>query len=138
MARAFLIDTNVISELAVVTPNPGVVDFLLSHHTVFLSVMTLHEIEYGLQLLPSGNRQDSLRMKMKELMMHYAESIIPLQAEEMHQAASLRSMAKRQGRVLNLADALIAAIARHHGLTVVTRNVKDFSGLDVAVHNPWN
>ena len=50
----------------------------------------------------------------------------------------MRVQAQRAGRVLHLADALIAGTAMAHDLAVATRNVGDFEGLDVPVINPWN
>lgn len=46
-------------------------------------------------------------------------------------------MAAKEGRVLHLADALIAGTAAVHGLILVTRNVSDFDRLDLTIHNPW-
>ena len=57
---------------------------------------------------------------------------------EANQAALFRVQAKKQGRVIHLADALIAGTARVHDLLVVTRNVDDFLGIDVEVVNPWD
>ncbi len=63
--------------------------------------------------------------------------ILPIRRSEAAQAALLRAQSRRLGRVLHLADALIAGTANAHGLAVATRNAGDFDYLDVAVINPW-
>ena len=62
---------------------------------------------------------------------------MPVGRPEAQQAAMLRAQARRSGRVLHLADALIAGTAKAHDLAVVTRNAVDFEGLEVKVVNPW-
>ena len=72
-----------------------------------------------------------------ELTAESDDRILPVRRREAAQAALLRAQSRRLGRVLHLADALIAGTANVHGLTVATRNVGDFDCLDVAVINPW-
>lgn len=63
--------------------------------------------------------------------------LLPLARQEAEWAARLRAQAQRSGRVMHLADALIAGTAKVHALAVATRNVGDFEYLGVAVTNPW-
>ncbi len=133
----FLIDTNVISELAKPAPHPGVVAFLATQHDQWLSTIVLHEIEWGLQLQVPGRRRNGLRDWLSELVVEYENRILPVGRREAKWAALLRAQARRSGRVLRLADALIAGTARANDLAIATRNVKDFDSLDIAVTNPW-
>ena len=134
---AYLIDTNVVSELTKASPDPGVVAFLSEQDDLWLSSVVLHELEFGLRSLPPGRRRDDLQQVLSDFIAEFDDRILPLERIEAEWAARLRAEAYLSGRVLHLGDALIAGTARAHGLSVATRNVKDFDGLDVNVANPW-
>ena len=135
--NGFLLDANVVSELTRDTPEPQVIEFLAGHTDLWFSTIVLHELEFGLQLLPEGRRREDLRAMLADFMERYANRILPIAYEEGQWAAKFRADARRCGRVLHLGDALIAGTARAHDLAIATRNVGDFSGLDVATVNPW-
>lgn len=133
----FLLDTNVISELTRSTPNRNVVAFLNKCPNLWLCTIVLHELDYGLRLLPEGQRRESLTLAVKALVANYKDRIIPLDRAEARAASDLRAKARADGRVLHLGDALIAGTAATHALTVATRNIGDFQGLGVALADPW-
>ena len=134
---AYLIDTNVVSELTRDAPHPRVISFLAGQNDVWLSAMVIHELAYGLQLLPPGRRGDRLRAMHSGIVSEYEDRILPLDRTAAEWAARFRAQARRFGRVLDLGDALIAGTAKAHGLSLATRNISDFAGLDLAVTNPW-
>lgn len=135
--KAHLLDTNVISELMTNAPNERVIHFLAHLADSYLSVITLHELHYGLSLLPEGQRRKTITSKLEILLADYNDYIIPVtQAEALH-AAELRANAKQQGRVVHLADALIASTAKVHNLIIATRNTADFIDLGVDIIDPW-
>ncbi len=136
--KGFLLDTNVISELVKPAPDKNVVEFLSTMDSAWLSIISLHELTYGLELLPKGKRYAELNEKLRQLLSEYSDWIIPVNQSEANQAALFRVQAKNQGRVIRLADALIAGTAKVHDLSVVSRNVDDFLGIDVEVVNPWD
>ena len=136
--NGFLLDTNVISELVKPAPNRSVVEFLSTLDNAWLSILSLHEITYGLGLLPRGKRRSELEEKLQLLLSEYSDMVIPIDQSEADQAAFIRVQAKHQGRVIHLADALIAGTAKVHNLSVVTRNVDDFLGIDIGIINPWD
>ncbi len=136
--KGFLLDTNVISELVKPAPDTNVVEFLSKMDSAWLSIISLHELTYGLGLLPKGKRRSELDEKLQQLLLGYSDWIIPVNQPESKQAALFRVQAKNQGRVIHLADALIAGTAKSHDLSVVSRNVDDFLGIDVEVINPWD
>lgn len=138
MRSAYLLDTNVISELMTDTPNSEVIQFLANVEESYLSVITLHELHYGLNLLPFGQRRNAITVHLKNLLLEYHDYILPITPNEAAQAADVRAKAKQQGKIVHLADALIASTASTHKLIVATRNVKDFENLDVEIVNPWN
>ena len=133
----YLIDTNVVSELTKASPDPGVIAFLSEREDLWLSSIMLHELEFGLQCLPQGRRRDDLRQVLSDFITEFEDRILSLERVEAEWAARLRAAAHRSGRVLHLGDALIGGTAKVHGLSVATRNVRDFDGLDVNVANPW-
>jgi predicted nucleic acid-binding protein len=136
--KAYLLDTNVISEIMTSEPNQRVIDFLAHLKESYLSVITLHELQYGLQLLPEGQRRNSIANKLQNLLTYYNDYIIPVNQAIALQAALLRADAKQEGRIVHLADALIASTARVNNWIVATRNTNYFIDSGVDIINPWN
>jgi predicted nucleic acid-binding protein len=139
VSSLYLLDTNILSELGKKTPDVQVINFVSQLDIAYLSIISVHEIEYGLQLLPQGQRRDQLTQSMASLLQNYADFVITVTQQIASEAAKLRAFAQQKGRVLHLADALIAATAiAHGGLTLATRNVKDFAGLSMDTVNPFS
>ena len=65
--KAYLLDTNIISEIMTAEPNQRVIDFLAHLKESYLSVITLHELHYGLQLLPEGQRRNTIANKLTQI-----------------------------------------------------------------------
>ena len=133
----YALDTNVVSELTKDVRNPRVVAFLHNQTGLRLPSVVVFELEFGVQLLPPGQRRNRLRTMNDSIISSYNDRILPLERSAAEWAALYRVQARRDGRVLRLSDALIAGIAKANGLTIATRNVRDFQGLDVEVFNPW-
>lgn len=100
-------------------------------------MVVLHELEYGLLLLPMGRRRENLRATLTALVSRYENRILPLERNAAEVAAQFRAEARQSGRVLHLADSLIAGTAKVNNLSVATRNVADFDGLGIEILNPW-
>ncbi|MGO9484682.1 MAG: type II toxin-antitoxin system VapC family toxin [Rhodomicrobium sp.] len=132
-----LLDTNVLSEIGKPAPEPRVTAFLRKQAEVFVSVISLHEIEYGIALLPVGRRRAELETAMAAVVSAFGNNVLAVGEREAKLAASLRADVRKRGRVLHLPDALIAATAKENGLTLATRNVSDFDYLGVAIIDPW-
>ncbi len=133
----YLLDANVISELTKAPPAPQVVTFLTQQYDFWLSVIVIHELEFGVQGMPDGQRRDRVSAFYRIFIDQHADRVLPVERAVAEHAAQLRAHARRAGRVLHLADALIAGTAVVHNLILATRNDKDFAALDVAVVNPW-
>lgn len=134
----FLLDTNVISELTKDAPHSGVTAFLTDVEDMWLSAVVLHELDFGVELLPPGRRREGISAALSAFVSEYADRVLPVGRTEAARAAALRARAHRAGRVLDMGDALIAGTAMAHALSIATRNVRDFDGLDIDVVNPWD
>lgn len=133
----YLLDTNVVSEVFRSAPHPSVIAFLTEHADLWLSVIVIHELEYGLRRMAQGRRRDSLGDALGRVVAEYEDRILPLDGAGAKWAARFRAELQGFGRALDLGDALIAGTAKAHDLAIATRNVKDFDALDVNVVNPW-
>jgi tRNA(fMet)-specific endonuclease VapC len=132
----YLLDTCVISELTAKTPNEAVLTWLdtIDDERLFLSVITIGEIQRGVAKLSASKRRQELDEWLNTaLRVRFQHRILPLTVEVMLTWGKLSA----QGRTLPAMDSLIAAIALHHDLYLVTRNVKDFDGTSVKIFNPW-
>ena len=135
--NGFLLDPKVVSELTKHRPDPRVVAFLSDRDELWLSALVVHELEFGLRLLPLGKRRDGLRKVLAGIVTRYEDRVLPVETAAAEWAARFRARAQLSGRVLDLGDALIAGTAKAHDLSVATCNVRDFERLDIDVTNPW-
>ena len=136
----YLLDTNCISELVRIQPEPAVVAWMeaADETLLYLSVLTLGEIRKGLAGLPQSKRRTLLEIWLEtELRVRFAGRILPIDAAVADRWGSLAARAKSEGKALATIDGLLAATALHHNLTVVSRNVNDFKNTHVTVLNPW-
>lgn len=136
----YLLDTCVISELVSKHPNPKVVDFVdsLDSDEVFLSVITIGEITKGVEKLPKSKRKLELHSWLKEnLLVRFDGRIIPLDTKVLMEWGILIARLESTGITLPAIDSLIAATTLTHKLTLVTRNVDDFSETGIEIVNPW-
>ena len=139
--KGYLVDTNVPSELTRETPDARVAAFLRNagKESVFLSVMTLGEICKGIDMLPVSQKRNALQIWIEvDVRSWYAGRILPVTESIAERWGHLAATAKQRGIAIKDVDAVIAATALEHGLTLVTRNVKDFAGLGVVLLNPWD
>lgn len=106
---------------------------------LFVSVLTLGEIEKGVSLLPASRKKKKVALTswLGTLRATYATRILPIDAVVAAIWGRTAARAERAGRTLGAIDGLIAATAVHHGYTVVTRNVDDFEATDAAILNAW-
>ncbi len=133
----FLLDTNTLSEMTRDAPDPRVIAFFVGRVDLWIPAIVLHELEFGIQLLPAGRRRERLRRVLADIIGEHEERILPLERDAAERAAELRARAQQAGRVVDVGDALVAGTASVHALTIATRNVGDFAGLGVDVLNPW-
>ena len=128
----FLFDTNILSELARPQPNSSVLSFALGLSQVAISVITVEEISYGLAAKPNLRIQGWFEMFIKSDCL-----VLPITEEIAKQSGELRGRLQSEGKPRTQADMLIAATAKVHQLTLVTRNIKDFQGCDIVILDPF-
>lgn len=129
----FLVDTNVVSELARPSPNAGVVEWSGHVTRIALSAITVEELYFGLSWRPN--------VRVSTWLAAFIEAhceVLPVDDAIAARAGHLRGDLRAQGETRTQADMLIAATATLHGLTLVTRNDRDFSGCRIPVLNPFS
>lgn len=135
----YLLDTNVVSDLYKgITESPGhaFIDRIPAEQ-LWLSVISVGEIQKGCSALPAGRKQTSLQMWLHGLEQEFSERILVLDIEVAHIWGELVARTNARGYDISVPDTLIAATALHHGMHIVTRNVKDFEPTGVLLVNPW-
>jgi len=135
----FLLDTNAVSEWVKPRPNPGLIGWTESadEDRIFLSVVSLAELRYGVERMAAGRRRSRLEQWLQhELPLRFEGRILPVDANVAEAWGRTVSRSEAAGRPIGAMDALLAATAETHQLTLVTRNVSDFPLLK-AVLNPW-
>lgn len=135
----FLLDTCVFAEYQNKKPNQRVIDWVDSktEESLFISVLTIGEIEKGIARLPVSKRRSNLSLWLESLMHRFDKRAIPLDVEVLRRWGALCGALEEKGRVLPVIDSLIAATSLTHNLTIVTRNVDDFAGTGCQILNIW-
>jgi toxin FitB len=135
-----ILDTNVVSELMRLAPDPVVVDWLDRQppESVWITAVTLFESRLGLALLPAGRRQRLLQAAFEDFLAdELGNRVLPFDTEAAIQAAALVATRQRDGQPLDVRDTQIAGVAQARRATLATRNVRHFEGLSTAVLSPW-
>lgn len=132
-----LLDTNVLSETMRPRPDAKVVAFLRRGLPSYISVVTVHELKHGAELVKDARRRQEIAAWFASIRSDFEDQILTVTAEIAETAAVLRASASRSGRVLHIEDAIIAATALKHNLTLITRNTSDFEVTEVPQINPW-
>lgn len=122
------------------SPEPRVVQWLDGHpeFEVWISAITVAEIRMGIALLPEGKRKGLLSDLAEQTFQEdFSDQCLPFDCDAVPEYAVIVAERNRKGRPISVEDAQIAAIARTAGLTLATRNTKDFSDIEgLALVNP--
>lgn len=134
-----LLDTCTISELRRPNCHPAIRQLMADtpDNSLYVSVISIGEIAKGITLLPDGHRKAELASWLAGLNQAFADRILPIDRETADIWGQLTARAQTQGKVIPMADGLIAATALQHGLSVVTRNSRDFVATGVFLIDPW-
>ncbi|MGA2148834.1 MAG: type II toxin-antitoxin system VapC family toxin [Bryobacteraceae bacterium] len=136
----WLLDTNVLSELRRPRPEPKVVAFIAAQplDQLYVSVVTLAEIRFGIQLAAAGRRvelNDWLTYKVRPM---FDQRILAVTEDVILRWRLLVEEGRKAGHTFSQPDLFIAATAIHHGLTVVTRDRREYDAARASVVNPWD
>jgi toxin FitB len=136
---SYLLDTCVVSELTKPRPAAQVVDWLTAAdaETLHLSVLTLGELEKGVERLPSSTKKSRLRQWLEQVRAEAEGRIIAIDDPIATQWGRLLARAESEGEPLPVLDALLGATAVVRGFTLVTRNTSHIARTGAAILDPW-
>jgi len=135
-----LLDTNVLSELMKPHPQAEVIAWLNDMDTtqLWLSTITIAEIEYGLQVIPDGARRTRLRHRFEGFLdSAFAGRVLDFGFRPAVVYGEIMSHRRVEGRPMRVPDGQIASIALSRGLKVATRNIRDFEDCGLDLINPF-
>jgi toxin FitB len=138
---AWLLDTNILSEIRRPRPEPKVLAFIAGTplNELYISIVTLAELRFGISLLSQDAAQ---RVDLSWWLTHtvrpmFDNRVLPLTEDVMFLWRDLMESGRKSGHTYSQPDLIIAATALQYGLTVVTRDRSDFDMAVVPVFNPW-
>lgn len=136
----WLLDTNVLSELRRPKPDAKVVAFVSGQplELLHVSVVTFAEIRFGIELVKDINR----RMELNDWLDHklrpmFEDRVLDITEDIMLKWRLLVEEGRKSGHTFSQPDLMLAATALHHGLTIVSRDTREYETANVAVLNPW-
>ena len=136
----WLLDTNVLSELRKLRPEPKVVAFVSSQslELLYVSTITLAEIRFGIECVTDASKRgeltDWLTHKVRPM---FAQRILPVSEDVIFKWRLLLEEGRKTGHTYSQPDLFIGAIALLNGLTVVSRDTSEYEKARVPIHNPW-
>ena len=136
-----LIDTNVISEVMRISPSLRVLEWLNQQDaaSLYISTITIGEIEYGLRILPAGKRRLALKERFKQFIERaFTQRVLVYDKAASNAYGDLMGYRRELGRPMNAPDGQIAAIARAGGLAIATHNTRDFEDCGVNLIDPFS
>jgi len=135
-----LLDTNVLSALMQAAPEARVVSWLdrQARSSLWTTSVTVMEIRFGLQIMPSGKRRGDPAGRFEVLLERLEHRVAVFDVAAAHEAGNLMAARRMSGRTIELRDTMIAGIALAHNASLATRNTRDFEDSRVPLVNPWS
>jgi predicted nucleic acid-binding protein len=136
----WLLDTNILSELRRPKPERKVLAFIIAQplELLYVSTVTFAEIRFGIELVTDAGRRadlnDWLAHRVRPM---FEQRVLGITEEVMFKWRLLVEDGRKAGHTFSQPDLIIAATTLHHGLTVVSRDVRDYQKARAAVLNPW-
>lgn len=137
---AWLLDTNILSEIRRLKPEPRVLAFIARRplDELYVSAVTLAELRFGIELLSAGDRREELSSWLTQTIRPmFDQRVLPVTEDILFTWRVLMEEGRKAGHTYSQPDLIIAATALHHRFTVVTRDRDDFEKAGVTVINPW-
>jgi hypothetical protein len=138
--KGWLLDTNILSELRRVKPEPKVVEFISAQplDLLYISAVTLAEIRFGIEIVADPTHRtelnDWLTHKVRPM---FEGRVLPISEDVMFKWRLLVEEGRKAGHTFSQPDLIIAATGLHYGLTIVTRNTADYARTRTTLFNPW-
>ncbi len=134
----FLVDTNILSEPTKPQPNPRVEQWIADLEADFYtSSLVIAELLNGLEMLPEGERKHRLAGQIEKLVEKLGGRILSFNLRVAQEWVRLQAELRLKGQTMPWEDGIIAATARHHGLTLATHNTADFVHAGVRLFDPF-
>ena len=135
----YLLDTCILSEPFKRQPNTQVIAWLRSmdQSSLYTPAVVLGEMRKGVEKMPAGARKEMLTKWLADYRRFYADNIVAFDAEVAMTWGGLVGRLQQEGLSAPVIDSQIAATAIHHGMTLVTRNVRDMQATGVDIFNPF-
>jgi toxin FitB len=136
-----ILDTNVISESWLPRPNPNVINWLAKQEPsdIFLCAPVVAELAFGAQRAVRRQSAEKYMNRLESLLStDISDRVLQLDLASALLAGKLRAHREALGRPVATTDMMIAAIALHNNMTLATRNIRDFDGLDIQLVNPFD
>ncbi|MGH6934211.1 MAG: type II toxin-antitoxin system VapC family toxin [Dongiaceae bacterium] len=137
---SYLLDTNVVSEFVKARPSPQLALWLdaTSEDELYLSVVTVAELRFGIESMPRGQRRDALMIWLyDQLIQRFERRILAVDQAVAEAWGVVMGRARKAGRPMAAMDGIFAASSEVHGLTLVTRDARDFQGAGISLLSPW-
>ena len=135
-----VLDTNVLSELMQAATVPPVRRWLMGidPKSLFTTSICEAEILVGIAVLPAGRRRSAIEVAAYRMFTEDLDGrVLLFDSEAARNYAEIVAFRRRQGAPIQPMDGMIAAIARANDASVATRNIKDFEGCGIVLHDPW-
>ncbi len=135
-----VLDTNVISEPLRAKPDASVLAWLdrQAPETLYLTSITLAELQAGIEVLPMGKRRRELQEATTEVVAEFEGRVLPFDRDSVPAFARVYASTHAAGNRIHFGDCAIAAIAMKRGFVLATRNTRDYRGADIELINPWH
>lgn len=134
-----LLDTNVVSALMNDPPDPAVLSWInrQPRSAIWMTAVTVLEIEWGLKTMPVGNKRERLTAVYESFLRELNHRVTAFDHDAAGFAADLMASRQKAGRVTDIRDTMIAGIVLARHATLATRNVAHFIDIPAQVVNPW-
>ena len=136
-----ILDTNIVSEFMTSSPASNVLNWLNAQSTtsLYLTTITIAEIEFGLHAMPDGKRQKLLAERFQQFVATaFDQRILSFDLDAARIYGAVLGHRKETGRPMTSLDGQIASIARARNFAVATRNIKDFEECQIELINPFS
>lgn len=134
-----ILDTNLVSEPLKPKPDAAVLAWLdrQAPETLYLTTITLAELQAGIETLPVGKRRTALQETTTELVSEFEGRVLSFDQDCAHAFGRVFAGTQAAGNPIHFGDCAIAAIAIKRGFALATRNVRDYKGAGIKLINPW-